>query len=224
MFTGLIEEVGVVCNVQKSGQAMVLEVGAHIITKGLQLGDSIAVNGACLTATKIGTDFFTADAVPETLKMTNLGDLKVGDPVNLERAMPADGRFGGHIVSGHVDGKGKIMKRWQHGNAVNYKIEVEKQHLLRYMIPKGSITVDGISLTIVSVEDNAFTVSIIPHTLTHTVLSKRHVGDMVNLECDMIPKYVERLMTFLGKDDDGGKQEEGLTKDFLIKSGFLDKE
>ena len=165
--------------------------------EGTRLGDSIAVNGVCLTVTKLTDGGFCADVMPETFSRSNLGELTAGSPVNLERAMAADGRLGGHIVSGHIDGSGKITKIMNDGNAVRFWIEADSA-ILRLIVEKGSITVDGISLTVVSVSDSEFSISIIPHTLGETTLGSRRVGDSVNLENDIIAKYVARL---LGKSE-----------------------
>ena len=161
--------------------------------EGTRLGDSIAVNGVCLTVTKLAEDGFWADVMPETFSRSNLGELTAGSRANLERAMAADGRFGGHIVSGHIDGKGKITKIQNDGNAVRFWIAADKA-ILRLIVEKGSIAVDGISLTVVSVSDEDFSISIIPHTLGETTLGSKRVGDSVNLENDIIGKYVERLL------------------------------
>ena len=161
--------------------------------EGTRIGDSIAVNGVCLTVTKLTDGRFTADVMPETFSRSNLGELTVGSPVNLERAMAADGRFGGHIVSGHIDGRGKITKIKNDGNAVRFWIAADEK-ILRLIVEKGSIAVDGISLTVVSVSDSDFSISIIPHTLGETTLGIKRVGDTVSLENDIIGKYVERLL------------------------------
>ena len=189
MFTGIVEEKG---TVQKISQNQIC-IKAEKVLEGTRLGDSIAVNGVCLTVTKLTEDGFWADVMPETFSRSNLGELTAGSPVNLERAMAADGRFGGHIVSGHIDGLGKITKIQNDGNAVRFWIAA-KHKILRLIVEKGSITVDGISLTVVSVSDSDFSISIIPHTLGETTLGSKRVGDSVNLENDIIGKYVERLL------------------------------
>ncbi len=220
MFTGLIEEKGSIQSVRRDSESCVLRVGCRNVLTGSGVGDSIAVNGVCLTITSIGYDFFTADVMTETLNRSSLGSLSHGCGVNLERAMPADGRFGGHIVSGHIDGTGTVRKVEREGNAVWYTIGAAPQ-LLRYIVEKGSIAIDGISLTVAYVDDACFQVSIIPHTLSATTLPDRRVGDIVNLECDIIGKYVEKLLTHpsdTGTADDGTAG--GLTEEFLKNCGF----
>lgn len=189
MFTGIIETVGVVAKCDASS----LFIKADKILDGTRIGDSIAVNGVCLTVIRLTGGGFWADVMPETFSRSNLGSLIPGALVNLERAMAADGRFGGHIVSGHIDGRGKITRIQRDGNAVRFWICADKA-ILRLIVEKGSITVDGISLTVVSVSDADFSISIIPHTLGETTLGSRRVGDSVNLENDIIAKYVERLL------------------------------
>lgn len=193
MFSGLVEELG---TIQKISNNQIC-VKAEKVLQGTRIGDSIAVNGVCLTVTKLTEGGFWADVMPETFSRSNIGELTSGAPVNLERAMAADGRFGGHIVSGHIDGSGKITKIQNDGNAVRFWIAAEHK-ILRLIVEKGSITVDGISLTVVSVSDSDFSISIIPHTLVETTLGQKRVGDSVNLENDIIGKYVERL---LGKSE-----------------------
>lgn len=216
MFTGLIEEVGALQSIQRAPEAVVLAIRAQKVLDGVKIGDSIAVNGVCLTVTSYSQNAFTADVMPETLARTGLGRLSPGDPVNLERALAAGERFGGHFVSGHVDGTGKIVSRRSYGNAILFEIAAPDE-ILRYIIPKGSIAIDGISLTVVAVEDRSFTVSIIPHTLEQTVLMHRRAGDAVNLECDMIGKYIERFLTFREERKKPGT----LTESFLSEHGFL---
>ncbi|MCR5254170.1 MAG: riboflavin synthase [Treponema sp.] len=189
MFTGIVEEKG---TVQKISQNQIC-IKAKKVQEGTRIGDSIAVNGVCLTVTNLAKDGFYADVMPETFSRSNLGELTAGSQVNLERAMAADGRFGGHIVSGHIDGTGKITKIQNDGNAVRFWIAADIK-ILRLIVEKGSITVDGISLTVVSVDNSNFSISIIPHTLAETILGTKRVGDTVNLENDIIGKYVERLL------------------------------
>ena len=171
MFTGIVEELGSVRRVLPGSRAGKIVIAAHKVLEGTRTGDSIAVNGVCLTVVALGDDEFTADVMPETLRKTGLGQLKVGDPVDLERAMAADGRFGGHIVSGHIDGTGRIREMRQEQNAVVVSIEAPA-HIMRLIVEKGSIAIDGISLTVASVAQASFTVSIIPHTAAETVLLK----------------------------------------------------
>ena len=215
MFTGIIEEVGSLKESKKSAKQYVLTINAKKVLEDVQLGDSIAVNGVCLTVTSFTTDSFTVDVMPETLKATSLQTLERGSKVNLERAMAAGSRFGGHIVSGHVDGLGRIKSRKEVANAIYFEIETTAE-LSRYIIKKGSICVDGISLTVVEVEGNQFSISIIPHTLAETNLQYRDRGDRVNLECDMLAKYMEKL---LEKRFPATKQ--GITLESLAEHGYL---
>lgn len=195
MFTGLVEEVGVLSSITGNEQASRLVIRAERVLDGVQVGDSIAVNGICLTVTSYTANHFSVDVMPETMNKTNLRQLRPGQRVNLERAMRLGDRFGGHIVSGHVDGTGTILSRQPHANAVLFRIET-KPDVLKYIIPRGSICIDGISLTVVDVDETSFSVSIIPHTLAATSLQERRPGDSVNLEADVIGKYVERLLGF----------------------------
>lgn len=227
VFTGIIEEVGSVIAVRKGTHSAVLEICADHILEDVHLGDSIAVNGVCLTATSFQKNRFTADVMHETLNRSSLSDAKPGKRVNLERAMLAGGRFGGHMVSGHIDGTGRIEEIWKDDNAVWYTIQASSR-LLRYIVEKGSIAIDGISLTVAKVGTTDFSVSIIPHTAQVTTLGERKRGDLVNLETDLIGKYVERLLTTengASKTDQadeakGGTNGGGLTREFLEKYGF----
>ena len=215
MFTGIIEEVGTVKRIQRSGNSSFIEIQAKKVLEDVHLGDSIAVNGVCLTVTYFGGGMFRADVMNETLSRSSLGSLASGSPVNLERAMAAEGRFGGHIVSGHIDGTGTISDIRNDGIAVWYTISAPPE-LLRYIVEKGSVAIDGISLTVAKVTDTSFSVSIIPHTAAETILGTKKTGDTVNLENDIIGKYVEKLM----KPADSEAQKQGLTMDFLAKNGF----
>ncbi|MDR7319016.1 riboflavin synthase [Brevibacillus nitrificans] len=217
MFTGLVEEVGVLEAMTGSAEASQLVIRAERVLEGVQIGDSIAVNGICLTVTSYTTRHFTVDVMPETLNKTSLRKLRQGHRVNLERAMRLGDRFGGHIVSGHVDGTGTILSRQPHANAVLFRIEAGPS-LLKYIIPRGSICVDGISLTVVDVEETSFSVSIIPHTLAETSLQDRRAGDQVNLETDVIGKYVERLLG--GNVQQDKKEPSRLSLAFLQENGF----
>lgn len=212
MFTGIIEEVGKVQSIRKGRDSAAVLIGARTILEGIRLGDSIAVNGVCLTVTSFSQSGFTADVMHETLNRSSLGSLRAGSPVNLERAMPANGRFGGHIVSGHIDGTGTISAIAKDDNAVWYTVKTGS-HILRYIIEKGSVAVDGVSLTVAKVHNDGFSVSIIPHTAAQTILSEKRIGDIVNLENDCIAKYVERL---LGTQSPKG----AITTEFLAKHGF----
>ena len=215
MFTGIIEEVGTVKAVKRSGTSSFIEIQAKKVLEDVHLGDSIAVNGVCLTVTHFGGGVFHADVMNETLSRSSLGSLTSGSPVNLERAMAAGGRFGGHIVSGHIDGTGTVSDIKNDGIAVRYTIAAPRE-ILRHSVDKGSIALDGISLTVAKVTDTSFSVSIIPHTAAQTILGTKKTGDTVNLENDIIGKYVEKLM----KPSEPQKSESGITMDFLMKNGF----
>ncbi|GIN87310.1 riboflavin synthase subunit alpha [Heyndrickxia sporothermodurans] len=193
MFTGIIEEIGTISSVKQSGQSIVLKIKANRILEDVHLGDSISVNGVCLTVTEYTRNDFQVDVMPETFKSTSLKDLKNESKVNLERAMSAEGRFGGHIVSGHVDGIGTIKRIKQVDNAQYVDIEANKD-LLKYIIYKGSVSIDGTSLTVFGVSDHFFTISLIPHTLSKTILNEKGIGDVVNIECDMLGKYIEHFL------------------------------
>lgn len=209
MFTGIVEEIGTVTSMVRGTKSAALTISAKKILEDLRLGDSVATNGVCLTATGIRGNQFTADVMNETLSRSSLGSLKVGSPVNLERAMAANGRFGGHIVSGHIDGTGKISAIKKEDIAIWYTIQTTPQ-ILRYVIEKGSIAIDGISLTVASVAKDSFSVSVIPHTARETILSQKSIGAVVNLENDMIGKYVEKLLP----------HSKGITREFLLQNGF----
>jgi riboflavin synthase len=215
MFTGIIEEVGTIEQMKQSGEAIVITIGAKKILDDVRLGDSIAVNGVCLTVTSFTNRSFTVDVMPETVRATSLRTLTRGSKVNLERAMAANGRFGGHFVSGHVDGIGEIIRKEPVANAVYYDIKVPKE-LRKYMILKGSVAVDGTSLTIFGLTDDTFTISLIPHTRAETILGEKQVGDIVNIECDVIGKYVEQFIS--GKKDE--RQSSGITLEFLEQHGY----
>lgn len=217
MFTGLVEEVGTIRSIRRGRDSAVLEIGAETVTKGLRTGDSVAVNGVCLTAVSCREDSFSADVMHETLNRSSLAQLRSGSHVNLERAMPADGRFGGHIVAGHVDGVGRILGTEKDGTAVWYRIGAD-QSVLRYVVEKGSVAVDGISLTVAAVTETDFSVSLIPHTARMTILGEKKAGDPVNLETDIVGKYVEKLMK--PADTGGQKGQSGITREFLEKYGF----
>lgn len=216
MFTGIIEELGTVERVTRGRVSAILAIRAEAILSDLKIGDSVAVNGVCLTATSLTGHGFTADVMHETLDRSSLAGLGPGSPVNLERAMAADGRFGGHIVAGHVDGVGTIAAIEQDDNAIWFTITAPEQ-VLRYVVEKGSIAIDGISLTVARVEPDRFAVSVIPHTAAVTLLGRRRVGDRVNLESDIIGKYVERLLRPAPEEK---QQESKLTMEFLSQHGF----
>ena len=193
MFTGIVEEVGTIRNIKRGQHSAVLTIHAKTVLEGTRIGDSIAVNGICLTVTRLFPDGFSADVMHETLNRSSLAGLTAGSVVNLERAMPANGRFGGHIVAGHVDGVGHIANIRRDDTAVWYTVHAGPE-ILRYVVEKGSITIDGISLTVAELAADAFEVSIIPHTIEQTTLSHRKPGDAVNLENDVVGKYVQRLL------------------------------
>ncbi|HAN20881.1 MAG: riboflavin synthase subunit alpha [Clostridiales bacterium GWF2_36_10] len=215
MFTGIVEEIGKIVTMNKGRNSSVLTISGKVIFGDLKTGDSVAINGVCLTVTNLTGNTFTADVMNETLSRSSLGTLKIGSFVNIERAMPSNGRFGGHIVSGHIDGTGTIIKIEKDDNAIWYTISAKK-NLLKYIVEKGSIAIDGISLTIAKVTNEDFSVSIIPHTARETILSKKSVQDIVNLENDIIGKYVEKLIGV----DNKQKSQSKITKEFLLKSGY----
>ena len=193
MFTGIVEEVGTVRSVVSGRTSGELAIRASRVLSGTRIGDSIAVNGVCLTVTSLLPDGFTADVMPETLRRSNLGKLRQGAPVNLERAMAADGRFGGHIVSGHIDGVGTITEQRREANAVWVRIAADRE-ILNLIVEKGSVCIDGISLTVAALHNDSFQVSVIPHTGSQTTLLTKAVGEPVNLENDVVGKYVQRLL------------------------------
>ncbi|GAB6137425.1 riboflavin synthase [Halanaerobaculum tunisiense] len=215
MFTGIVEELGEVTRIKRGSKSIELVIAADKILEDIQLGDSIATNGVCLTVTEFNEQQFSVDVMPETMRKSSLGDLKVGDNVNLERALQVGDRLGGHLVSGHIDGVGEIVGYTKEDNALLVTIKPEAE-LLKYVIPKGSIAIDGISLTIAQLEEPTFAVSIIPHTAQVTVLGNKDVGDQVNLEADMIGKYIERMMKFTTEDT-----TEDIDESLLREKGFL---
>ena len=215
MFTGIVEEKGKIRYIQLGGESGVLSVKAKKVLQGTKIGDSIAVDGVCLTVTSLQPDGFTADVMTETMRRSSLGSCKAGSRVNLERAMAADGRFGGHIVSGHIDGTGVVRSMVREENAIWVSIETSPQ-ILRLIVEKGSICIDGISLTVAKVDEAGFQVSVIPHTGEETTLLEKVPGNLVNLENDVIGKYVEKLLGLNKKE----KKESGITMEFLEKFGF----
>ncbi|MCL2522474.1 MAG: riboflavin synthase [Erysipelotrichales bacterium] len=212
MFTGIIEEIGTVKLIKKGAKSLALTVDCCKVLEDIKLGDSIAVNGVCLTANSFNKDSFTADIMFETMNKSALSRLKSGDKLNLERAMSANGRFGGHFVSGHIDGTGIIMNKQTIDIAIIFTISASSE-ILEFIIPKGSIAIDGISLTVIDITENDFTVSIIPHTGTNTTLLEKKLGEPVNLENDMIAKYIKRFAS-------GNKNKETIDLNFLAKNGF----
>ncbi len=216
MFTGIVEEMGTIRAIRRGRSSAVLDIQAKTVLSDVHIGDSIAVNGVCLTVTDFSPEGFSADVMHETLNRSSLSQLKNGSRVNLERAMAANGRFGGHIVAGHVDGVGTVTKLTQDDNAIWYTIRADA-NILRYVVEKGSITIDGISLTVATVDSDSFQISAIPHTVAVTVLKDRKPGDIVNLETDIIGKYVEKLLTAPQAEE---KPSSRITRDFLTQYGF----
>ena len=218
MFTGIVEEIGRLRSVKPAEKSARMTLEAQTVLEDIHLGDSIAVSGACLTVVSFDSRSFTVDISPESLRATTLGGLKPGDPVNLERAMQAGGRFGGHMVSGHVDGVGTLTQKKQEGNAWVVAFSAPGE-ILDLSVPKGSVAVDGISLTINELGEDFFTVSIIPHTLQMTTLGNKTVGNPVNLESDLIGKYIQRILRRQGnvKGEAGAKIDMG----FLSEHGFM---
>lgn len=212
MFTGIIEEIGTVRRIEHGAKGARLTIQAKTVLEDTRIGDSVATNGVCLTVVSMTGDSFSADVMAESLRRSSLGTLQGGSPVNLERAMAANGRFGGHIVSGHIDGTGTIASQKREDNAVWVKIKTPAP-LLRYIVEKGSIAIDGVSLTVAAVTDTDFSVSIIPHTGAQTILLGKKPGDPVNLECDVIGKYVEKLTA--------PHKTGGISTNFLAENGFL---
>ena len=212
MFTGIIQQIGTVRRIEPGAKGARLTIQANTVLEDTRIGDSIATNGVCLTVVSMTGDSFSADVMAESLRRSSLGTLQGGSPVNLERAMAANGRFGGHIVSGHIDGTGTIASQKREDNAVWVKIKTPAP-LLRYIVEKGSIAIDGVSLTVAAVTDTDFSVSIIPHTGAQTILLGKKPGEPVNLECDVIGKYVEKLTA--------PHKTGGISTNFLAENGFL---
>lgn len=210
MFTGIVEEVGKVLAIGNGK----LKISCELVLKDVNIGDSIAVNGICLTVTHHTATDFTADVMPETVRRTSLAELKLGSSVNLERALTLASRLGGHIVSGHIDGTGKITKLQDEKNALLMTISADK-NLLRYIVEKGSVALDGISLTVASVSDSDFTVSLIPHTREITNLASKKIGSPINIETDIIGKYVEKMLQ-AAKDT----EKSTISREFLLANGF----
>ena len=213
MFTGIVEEIGIISGIKQGKNSEILTIKAKKVLEDTKIGDSIAVNGICLTVTDLYSDSFTAYVMHETISRSSLSKLKYGSKVNLERAMPVNGRFGGHIVSGHVDGTGTIINIKPDDNAIWYKIQANQQ-ILKYIVEKGSITIDGISLTVAKVSETDFSISAIPHTVEQTILKEKRQGDTVNLETDIFAKYIEKLLI-----PTQNKQSK-ITKEFLLEHGF----
>lgn len=222
MFTGIVEEIGSVRKIVHGSLSVKLSINCSKILEDVKIGDSIAVNGICLTVVDLSTSWFTVDVMPETMRMTSLSRLKVYDKVNLERALKLSDRLGGHIVSGHIDGTGIIKKMVKEDNAIWLTVEASVS-LMKYIIYKGSVSLDGTSLTVAEIGDNFFKVSLIPHTASNTILGLINVGEQINIECDIIGKYVEKLLTG-NIQDNNSKVTKSTSKDisidFLRNNGF----
>ena len=213
MFTGIVEELGEIKSVRQNLEGLDFCIHAKKVLEDLKIGDSVAINGCCQTVTAIDGDEFCVQAVFETVKLTNFQHLKQGDKVNLERAMMLNSRFGGHLVSGHIEGTGKILSITNQGQATLFEISADT-NIMKYIIYKGSVAVNGVSLTVCEVKNDSFKVSVIPHTISNTIFQFAKVGDDVNLEPDMLAKYVEKLMI---KDDNTHSK---ITMEFLKENGF----
>lgn len=217
MFTGIVEEIGEIKGIKNGEKSSKLIVKADKVLDKTKIGDSICTNGVCLTVTDINGDSFEADVMAETLRRSNLGKLSIGSKVNLERALSLETRLGGHIVSGHIDGIGEVISLVKEDNATWVSIKASKE-LLKYIVFKGSIAIDGISLTVAYVDSEIFKVSIIPHTGDETILLKKKRGETVNLECDVIGKYVEKLLGLASKEE---SKKSSISEEFLRENGFL---
>ena len=209
MFTGIIEEIGVITSIQRKSRALEITIRARHILEDVKRGDSISVNGVCLTVSTFTNESFVVDVIPETFNSTTLSLLKVNSKVNLERAMAAKGRFGGHFVSGHVDGIGVIRSIKKETNAISKKIELNPS-LMKYIMVKGSVSIDGTSLTVFHVDRTSITISLIPTTQSDSLLGQKGIGEKVNIECDMLAKYSERLQT----------SSTNMSKEWLQEQGF----
>lgn len=220
MFTGLVEELGTLRGAARGADSARLTIEAREVVKDVRLGDSIAVNGVCLTVVEFDRGYFVADVMAETLSKTNLANLKPGDKVNLERAMRLGNRLGGHLVSGHIDGVGTIIRKERYDIATLITITAPPQ-VIRYTVKKGSIAVDGASLTVVDLDQESFQVSLIPHTAHMTTLGLKKAGGTVNLEADLIGKYVERLLGSAGLTGREGEGRRGITMEYLAEKGFM---
>ncbi len=219
MFTGIIEEIGKVKSIVRQSNSIKLTVSAKKIMSDIHIGDSISTNGICLTVTTFDENSYTVDVMPETMMTTNFKHLKVNDEVNLERALPVNGRLGGHIVSGHIDGIGTIVKKYKDDKAIRMSFSTSPS-ILDLIVKKGSIAIDGISLTVTDVDSNSFSVSIIEHTQGETTLRSKKIGDTVNLENDVIAKYVQRLLTGTQLVASNNDINKGISLDFLESNGF----
>lgn len=209
MFTGIIEEIGVITSIKRKTHALEMTIRAKTVLDDVKRGDSISVNGVCLTVSSFTADMFVVDVIPETFRSTTLSELTSNSQVNLERAMAANGRFGGHFVSGHIDGIGVIRSVKKETNAITKKIELDSS-LLKYMMVKGSVSVDGTSLTIFDIDRTSITISLIPTTQNDSLIGNKGIGDKVNIECDMLAKYTERMQT----------AKSHMSKEWLQEQGF----
>lgn len=220
MFTGIIEEKGKVVSISNKGDAQNLTISANKIFSDLKIGDSVSVNGVCLTVTSISNMKFTADVMTETIKKTNLYILSIGSSVNLERAMLANGRFGGHVVSGHIDGLGTIADITKDNISIWFKINTTSD-ILKYIVLKGSIAIDGISLTVAKIDNTSFSVSVIPHTLKETTLLLKKVNSSVNLECDIFGKYIEKFIKHNNENSDINENKDNNLYNLLKTNSYL---
>jgi riboflavin synthase len=214
MFTGIIEEIGIISNIERSATSCKLTISAKKIMDDCKLGDSISINGTCLTVTRTLDNRFVADVMAETMRRTDLDNLKTGDKVNLERSLRPSDRLGGHIVAGHVDEVGTVIELVPEGIATLMRVEVSSE-LMRYIAIKGSVSIEGVSLTVIDVTDNSFQVSLIPYTKDITILGLKRLGDKVNIEADMLARYLERLM--IGTQ----KEQTAIDEEFLKEHGFM---
>ena len=211
MFTGIIEEIGSIKKIDRKGQGLQLMISCQEILEDMKIGDSISTNGVCLTVTSLGSNYYTTDVMPETVKLSTFSRMRTGESVNLERALALGDRFGGHMVSGHIDGTGEIIRKVKDSNATRLLIRCSED-MLRYTVIKGSITIDGISLTVASITNCEFEVSIIPQTKEDTTLLSKALGDYINIENDIVAKYIEKFTS---------TNKETITTDFLSKNGFM---
>lgn len=214
MFTGIVEEVGLLKEIVTSRQSMTLRINCSLLIDDLKIGDSVAVNGICLTVKEFAREHFSVDVMPETMRKTGLSKLRKGDRVNLERALLLQQRLGGHLVSGHIDGVGIVKNKSREGNAIWLSIETSNE-ISRYLIEKGSVTVDGVSLTIAKLDSTSFQVSLIPVTASTTTLGEKRIGDWLNVECDILGKYLEKYLINLM-----AKEAKGINLASLAENGF----
>ena len=216
MFTGIVEEIGYIGKIVRGQSSIRLVIECSTVLGDIKIGDSIAVNGICLTVAERGDDYFLADVMPETIRKTALDTLNVSDLVNLERALQVSERLGGHIVSGHIDGTGTVRGHFEEDNAIWLMIEASPD-ILKYIVAKGSVTLDGVSLTVADISPRRFKVSLIPHTASLTILGRKKIGDAINIECDIIGKYIEKLV--FNRNESDGKTD--ISVDFLKEHGFV---